>query len=105
VYSTVRLKAPQSPVSEWAQSPPCAVDVRTCLPSSLVTHHLLLPIDFLTATFAKLEIESTHSKHRTSHFSNRNKNGLSSFQTFSAPLGVSGVNLPWKRCARIEFQS
>src|SRR5260370_20340227 len=31
----------------------------------------------LIATFAKLRIESTHSKQRTSHFSNRNKKPLS----------------------------
>jgi len=102
-----------------AQSPPCAVDVRTRLPSSPVTDHSFalsvangpVPSDFPwppwrpTATVAKLEIKSTPSKHRTSRFSNRNKNSLSRFQTFSAFLGVSAVNVTLRAYARIEFQS
>src|SRR5713101_5658162 len=37
----------------------------------------------LIATFTNLEIESTHSQQRTSHFSNRNKNGLSGNSDFA----------------------
>ena len=75
--------------------------------SERISNLQLLTSNFqnLTATFDKLKIESTHSKHGTSHFSNRNKNSLSRFQTFSASLGVSAVNLALRPCARIEFQS
>src|SRR5713101_1557123 len=37
----------------------------------------------LIATFTNLGIESTHSQQRTSHFSNRNKNGLSGNSDFA----------------------
>jgi hypothetical protein len=69
-----------------AQFPPYGVDVRTCFPGLLVTHHLPLATAFLIATVANSEIGSRHSKHWTSPFSNRNKNTLSGFQIFSMTL-------------------
>jgi selenocysteine-specific elongation factor len=58
----------------------------------------------LIATITKSEIESTHSKQSTSHFSNRNKNGLSGNSNFAlasafdlglpAPLASSRHPIP-----------
>jgi hypothetical protein len=61
--------------------------------------------DFLIETFAKLEIHVTQSQQKTSHFSNRNKNGLRRSCGLLARArnsdadreqGRAAVNLPWK---------
>ena len=50
----------------------------------------------LTATFTNSKIASSHSKHRASHFSNRNKNAHCRFQPLHIP-----VHPVWGRSVRL----